>query len=299
MILRGNAGQDIFFDDEDRQKFYSLLDDLIQRFGIRVHAFCLMSNHVHLAVQTAQWPLSKPMQSLAFRYTRYVNRRQQRVGHLFQGRYKALLVDSQSYLLELTRYIHLNPVRAGLVSDPAQYPHSAHLGYLGKARFSCLTADWVLSQFHERVGIARRRYEAFVMDGLGQGHLVAFHRGNEDARVLGADKFLEQVLGAAGETGRGRPPTLGAIVAYVCKSTGLFEEDLIKPGKGRKETRARALIAWIAKSCGSSTLVDIARRFGRDLSGISRAVSALERVAAGTTAESRQLQQYRKAISQA
>ncbi|MDH5561852.1 MAG: transposase, partial [Deltaproteobacteria bacterium] len=112
VILRGNGGQDIFFSKADRSRFYLLLQDGAERFSHRIHAFCLMTNHVHLAIQVGEVPLSRIMQNISFRYTGYLNRRKQRTGHVFQGRYKALLIDADSYLVELVRYIHCNPVRA-------------------------------------------------------------------------------------------------------------------------------------------------------------------------------------------
>jgi REP element-mobilizing transposase RayT len=107
VILRGNDRGDIFFDDLDRFRFYLLLQEGVERFKSRVLAFCLMTNHVHLAIQVDQIPLSHIIQNLSFRYTRWINWRKHRVGHLFQGRYKAFLVDQDSYLLELIAYIHL------------------------------------------------------------------------------------------------------------------------------------------------------------------------------------------------
>ncbi len=133
VILRGNGGQDIFFRKEDRGELCRLLAEGTDRFEYRVHAYCLMTNHLHLAVEAGQVPLSRGMQNLSFRYTRWINRREKRTGHLFQGRYKALLVDRDAYLLELVRYIHLNPVRAELVDDPVDYPWSGRRGYLAKA----------------------------------------------------------------------------------------------------------------------------------------------------------------------
>jgi REP element-mobilizing transposase RayT len=121
VILRGNGGQTIFFDDKDRTRFCFLVQEGIERFGHRIHAFCLMSNHVHLAIQVGEVSLSRILQNLSFRYTRWVNGRQSRTGHLFQGRYKAVLVDADIYLQVLTRYIHLNPVRAGIVKEPEAY----------------------------------------------------------------------------------------------------------------------------------------------------------------------------------
>lgn len=156
VMLRGNGGADIFFDRNDRYHLYLLLQAGIAKYGHRLHAFCAMSNHLHLAVQVAEVPLSKIMQNVAFRYTRWINRKQGKMGHLFQGRYKAILVDQDAYLLALTRYIHLNPVRAGLVKDPSAYPWSGHRAYVGRESLPWLTTDWVLSQFASHAGHARR-----------------------------------------------------------------------------------------------------------------------------------------------
>ena len=185
VTLRGHRGQDIFYEREDRGELYRLLAEGTARFEYRVHAYCLMSNHLHLALEVGRIPLSRGMQNLAFRHTRWINRRQERLGHLFQDRYKALLVDRDVYLLELVRYIHLNPVRAGLVSDPPDYPWSGHRAYLGKEEVAWLSTDWALSQFDERAGIARRRDRAFVRAGTDEGYRDEFHSGAENPRVLG------------------------------------------------------------------------------------------------------------------
>jgi REP element-mobilizing transposase RayT len=155
-ILRGNSGQTIFFDDNDRTRFYLLIQEGVERFGHRIHAFCLMTNHVHLAIQIADISLSRILQNLSFRYTRWVNWRQGKTGHLFQGRYKAVLIDADTYLQELTRYIHLNPVRAGMVRETEKYPWSSYRAYLGLETIPWLSTDWVLSQFSKRLSVARR-----------------------------------------------------------------------------------------------------------------------------------------------
>jgi REP element-mobilizing transposase RayT len=111
VMLRGNGGMDVFGSDDDRCRFLLLLQEGSIRFGFRLHAFCLMGNHIHLTIQVSDVPLSKIMQNLSFRYTRWFNAKNQRFGHLFQGRYKAILIDDSAYLLTLIRYIHLNPVR--------------------------------------------------------------------------------------------------------------------------------------------------------------------------------------------
>ncbi|MFH1185948.1 MAG: transposase [Chloroflexota bacterium] len=130
VILRGNAGDDVFSDDVDRTKFCLLVQEGIERFEHRVHAFCLMGTHVHVALQVRERPLSRIMQNLTFRYTQWYNRRHARIGHLFHGRYKANLVDVDTYLVSLVRYIHLNPVRAGMVERPEDYRWSSHRFYV-------------------------------------------------------------------------------------------------------------------------------------------------------------------------
>jgi len=194
-ILRGNSGQTIFFDDNDRTRFYLLIQEGVERFGHRIHAFCLMTSHVQLAIQIADISLSRILQNLSFRYTRWVNWRQGKTGHLFQGRYKAVLIDADTYLQGLTRYIHLNPVRAGMVRDPEKYSWSGHRAYLGLETIPWLTTDWVLSQFSKRLSVARRTYMRFIEEGKGGGHQEEYHRGSDtDSRILGDDTFIGRVL---------------------------------------------------------------------------------------------------------
>jgi REP element-mobilizing transposase RayT len=195
VILRGNARDDIFFADEDRNRFYLLLQEGVERFGHRIHAFCLMTNHVHLAVQVGDVPLSKIMQNVSFRYTRWVNWRKNRTGHLFQGRHKAFLVDTDEYLLQLIRYIHLNPVRVGLTKLPVDYRWSSHLAYLGKEVLPWLATDWALSHFAPTNGKARQGFARFVADGIAEVHRPEFHgHGMTDSCCIGEDRFVEQAL---------------------------------------------------------------------------------------------------------
>jgi REP element-mobilizing transposase RayT len=121
VILRGNAGLPIFFDERDRYRLYLFLQSVVEKFDCRVHGFCLMTNHIHLIIQTGELSLSHIMQSLSLRYTKWINYTQARTGHVFQGRYKALLLDADTYLQELVRYVHLNPVRAGIATSPDEY----------------------------------------------------------------------------------------------------------------------------------------------------------------------------------
>jgi len=274
VMLRGNGGQAIFSGDEDYAYLYGLFEEGTQRFGYRIHAFCCMPNHLHLAVQVGEIPLSRALQNVAFRYTRWINRRTQRVGHLFQGRYKAILVDRDSYLLELVRYIHLNPVRAALVAEADGYPWSGHRAYLGQERLSWLTTDWVLGHFGDRVGTARGRYQRFVADGLDEGHRRDFHAGPEDPRVLGDEPFTHAVL-PGDEALHAAKVGVDQMIAAVCREYGVAAEELMAGGQGRRAAEVRAAIAWLATELRCATLAEIGRRVRREGSSLSSAARRL------------------------
>jgi REP element-mobilizing transposase RayT len=274
VMLRGNAGQPIFLIDEDRDAFEHLVAEGVARFGHRIHAYCWMANHVHLAVQVAETPLSKIMQNLAFRYTRLINRREERIGHLFQGRFKALLVDADSYLLELVRYIHLNPVRAQLVADPADYPWSGHLSYLGKAHKEWLTTEWVSSQFAANSGAARRRYSTFVRDGLHEGHRDDFHRGRAEGAILGEDRFVEDVAARRAVRPARRVP-LEAVLRAVASVWGTDEGALRSLSRARALTEVRAAAAYLVAESGDGTLTALGKLLNRDVSSLSLGAKAI------------------------
>ena len=274
-MLRGNAGKEVFADDRDRRRLYELLGEGVERYGHRIHAFCLMTNHVHLAVQVGQVPLPRLMQNLAFRYAQWFNRRHRRFGHLFQGRYKAVLVDADSYLLALVRYIHLNPVRAALVSEPGAYAWSGHRTYIGRERVDWLDDSWVLSQFGGSAEQARERYARFVAEGAGEGRREEFHRGGAVRTVLGDDGFAEQATARAGRCERS-PVALEEVIAAVCARARLTEQALSAPGKGRAAARARAVVAWLVRQVPGLSLQETGRRLRRDISSLSAAATRLD-----------------------
>jgi REP element-mobilizing transposase RayT len=273
VILRGNGGQPVFLSDADRYRFYLLLQEGTCRFGYRVHAFCLMTTHIHLALQVGDIPLSRGMQNLSFRYTRWINWREKRTGHLFQGRYKAILVDGDSYLLELARYIHLNPVRAGMVKDPEDYPWSGHRAYLGDEFLPWLTTDWMLGQFGKSVAKARAGYRAFVLDGLGEEHRPEFHGGGEDPRVLGDDNFVDQCLSDSG--GMRLRLTAKEIADRVCLAYNIDEGTLKTQSQQRVFSEARAVVGWLARELGCVTLSEVGKHVNRDVGSISSSVRRL------------------------
>jgi REP element-mobilizing transposase RayT len=274
VMLRGNGGQAIFLSDDDHDAFEALVTEGISRFGHRIHAYCWMGNHVHLAIQVADTPLSKIMQNLAFRYTRQFNRREERIGHLFQGRFKALLVDADSYLLELVRYIHLNPVRAKLVADPADYTGSGHRAYLGKAHKEWLTTDWVLAQFASSTSAARRRYEAFVHAGLHEGHREEFHRERLEGAILGQDRFVEKIVSRQATRPSRRIP-LDAIIRAVAHAWETSQGALHSPSRVRTLAEARSAAAYLVAEYGEGTLTSLGQALKRDVSTLSMGAQAI------------------------
>jgi putative transposase len=276
VMVRGNSGQNIFADEEDRYRFYLFLQEGVEKFGHRIHAFCLMNNHVHLAIQVGEKPLSRIMQNLCFRYTQWVNSRQKRVGHLFQGRYKAIVVDADSYLAELVRYIHLNPVRAKILKTPEAYPWSGHRAYMGLEQLPWLTTELVLLQFAQRLKTARTKYGKFVQYGRDEGHRQEFHRGTSEGRILGDDTFVEKVY-IESEDKEKKSVTLDEIIEKVGKVYGLTEEEMVSGGKCRHPSEARGMIAYLVREVRGMSLTDLGRRMKRDVSSLSLAADKIIR----------------------
>ena len=194
VIVRGNQRQRTFQDDQDRSAYLERIEHYRQRYGFRLYAYVLMSNHVHLLMETKNVALSKIMQGIQASYTQSYNRRHRKVGHLFQGRYKAILCDRNTYWLELVRYIHLNPGRLRVPDDPWRYRWSSHAAYLAKAGPVKVDTQEVLSQFNSRLGVARRAYQSFMEDGMKQGHEEKYYQ-TLDQRFLGDVWCVNEIAG--------------------------------------------------------------------------------------------------------
>ena len=184
VVSRGNQRQNIFHDKSDHLAYLNRLEHYRKKYRVTVYAFILMSNHVHLLVETKDAPLTKFMQGLQFTYTQYYNRKYSKVGHLFQGRYKAILCDRDAYLLELVRYLHLNPARMKRSVDPWKYQWSSHRAYMGDVSPVEIETPSILGQFGRREGQARRSYLRFMKEGRGIVHEGKYYE-TIDQRVLG------------------------------------------------------------------------------------------------------------------
>lgn len=194
---RGDRREAIFDDDDDRETFLAVLAEVVDRFKWLCHAYCLMGNHYHLVVETPDGNLSKGMRQLNGVFTQASNRRHGRGGHLFQGRFKAILVDREAYLLELSRYVVLNPVRAGMVGAAGDWPWSSYGATAGIAAApGCLTTDSLLSLFARRRLVARERYVRFVAEGIGQ---PSPWQALRQQIYLGGDEFIRRMQAHAGD----------------------------------------------------------------------------------------------------
>ena len=166
---RGNNRADVFRTDEDRERFLGILAKVVKRFNWLCHAWCLMDNHYHLLIETLEGNLSAGMRQLGGVYTQAFNRAHGRDGHLFRGRFKSILVEKQEHLLELCRYVVLNPVRAGMVAHPTLWRWSSYRATLGEeSRRELLATDWLLANFAPEAEEARSRYRRFVEEGIGK-----------------------------------------------------------------------------------------------------------------------------------
>jgi putative transposase len=262
---RGNARQRVFRDDEDREMFLATLAWVVTRFAWRCHAYCLMNNHVHLLIETPQPNLSRGMRQLNGVYTQRFNRRHRKVGHLFQGRFKAILVEKEGYLLELARYIVLNPVRAKMVKMPERYLWSSYRAMVGLAPVPpALAIEWVLDQFARTRATARRRYAKFVHDGIGVPGPWEEVKGQV---LLGSEAFIERLTPQLQECSTREIPKLQRLVHRPSLKTLLAEMD---------SKTARNIAMAQAHLKHGYTLSEISRVVGLHYATISRLIKALE-----------------------
>lgn len=253
VVTRGNQKQKVFRDTHDFQKYLTLLGSYKQRYHFRLYAYVLMGNHVHLLIETGDIPLSRILQGINQSYTMYFNKKYDTVGHLFQGRYKAILCDRDRYLLELLKYIHQNPLRARLAESPTIYRWSSHRAYLAGTDVTGLVdTETVLSMFSEYKGRARKHYEAFMNDGTSIKKEEVY--ATIDQRLLGDEKFIEHVTekyhGEVRRERRKKGYTLAQITTAVEKRYPITLRELRSWSRRADVLRGRRVIALIAKQYG-------------------------------------------------
>lgn len=265
VTARGNARQVIFQDDGDREAFLGILGKVIERYNWLCHAYCLMGNHYHLLIETLDANLSAGMRQINGLYTQTFNRRHGRVGHVLQGRFKAILVDKDSYLLELCRYIVLNPVRAQMVKQPKNYPWSSYRATAGLSSVPAfLTRDWLLSQFGRERRAAEKRYRQFVAEGIDRPSPWDQLAGQI---LLGSEAFVKQMARKlkAAET----LPEIPRRQRFAARPSlkALFPED------GFRDKTARDRVIRQAHREHGYTLSEIGRKLDMHYTTISKVVN--------------------------
>ncbi len=272
VTLRGNDRQTIFFLDSDRRLWESILQTALKRYQATVHGYCWMTNHMHLIIQVAEEPLASTIRFAASQYARKINLREQRTGHLFERRHGAAPVQDDSYLKGLVRYIHDNPVRAGLVDRMDQYPWSSHLAYAGHLEKNWLETRAVLGVFGATRRAARRHYLTFML-AEDDEDLSRYRTG-----VHEADEVLNDTTASFGSLTapppRLPPLTLESIIRGHLQASDLTEALLTGPSRARYITQVRTDIAMDALEQGIANIAELARRLHRSESAISQAVSA-------------------------
>jgi len=270
IIVRGNQRQNIFLDEADCRHYLERLQRYKNKCGFFLYAYVLMSNHIHLLIETPNDPISRIMQMVNFTYTQYFNRKYGKVGHLFQGRYKSYLCDKDSYLLSLVRYIHNNPVRAGLVGDACEYALSSHGEYL-KGTKGLVDTDKVLRLFSERPGIAERKYTEFMTAGEPDKTFSPYAAHQQ--QIVGGERFIEEVEKRVErlEKMAQKMPIRNLILA-VEKETGVDLLEMVSRKRGERLRMARGILVSLAKEIGYN-IMDLQGILKRDISVLSRLAS--------------------------
>jgi REP element-mobilizing transposase RayT len=281
---RGRRGEDIFADKKDHEAFLVVLREAGSLFGIKVAAYCLMSNHYHLLMHTPDGNISRAMRHINGVYTQRYNRRLGIDGQLFRGRYKCVLVEADSHLLELLRYIHRNPVRAGMCKSVDDFVWSSHAGYLSRAKkWDWLAKDLLLAMFSKRPATASKEYRKFVQ-GKETSEVLEFYDKKNLPSIFGTDNFVQWVKDEFFERKRHPEipqtgqlaPTVAEIKEAVCRSYGITEIELTKTKRGHVN-EPRNLAIYLSRKITRSKLEDIGKEFALgNYSSVSSAVFRTE-----------------------
>jgi REP element-mobilizing transposase RayT len=292
VIARGNERREIFHDDSDYKEFYKRTAQAIKETGQKCFAWAFIPNHYHLLILRGTRPLSDTMRKLMTGYTGYFNRRHHRAGHLFQDRYKAILCQKEDYLLELAAYIHLNPMRAGLVKrykDLAGYRWCGH-GEVLTGGTGLVMRDYLLEHFGDREAAAVKKYDLFVQERVGRykrgeysgGGLLRSaggldiaagraRRGEKehfDERVLGSGDFVASVLKEL-DAGEDREMDKDGVISEVLKLSGLRREDIFKHDRSPDAVTAKALYCYLMREKAGTRGVELMKELSLSSGAIS------------------------------
>lgn len=301
IILRGIEKRQLFDDDVDRNFFVNRLGELASENETRIYAWSLLSNHAHLLLRSGPAGLPPYMRRLLTAYAQSYNRRHDRYGHLLQNRYKSIVCDEDLYFQELVRYIHLNPLRAGLVRDLPEldrFPWAGHAVLMGNGKHAWQDTGYVLSWFGKRMGQARKGYHRFIAEGLNQGRRPELVGGGlirsmgnwsaveslrrsgvkalTDERILGTDDFVERMLVEAERRQerffafRRRAKEVRELIAARCRQEGISEEELLMGSRRGLISQTRSKLALTLAGEWGMPLAETARQLGVSTSAVSQ-----------------------------
>jgi REP-associated tyrosine transposase len=277
---RGNQRERVYFEDIDREKFLEILKRTKERYGYRLHAYVLMDNHYHLLIETPEANISQAMQNINTSYTVYINKRRGRIGHLFQGRFKGIIVDKDAYLVTLSRYIHLNPVRAAIAQKPEDYRWSSYETYISNAEKNSLvyTAD-TLSLFSEKVRQAVKAYKDFVDGGIRNKENP--FDDVEGGILLGQLSFKERIKALLDGSKEDeevpqikrlrKTAKIDRVILGCCKHYGKGREELLQKRSGH-----RAMAIYLAKILSGNKNVEVGNYFDIKGPAVSNAIKEME-----------------------
>lgn len=308
IMVRGINKADIFDDDQDKSRFLERLGDTVAEGQCMVYAWVLMDNHVHILFKSGKHGISIVMRRLLTWYAQYYNRQHKRTGHLFENRYKSILCDEDNYLLALVRYIHLNPIRAGIIKTITEldcYPWSGHRTIIGKAKLPWMDTEYVLAHFSNNRLKALQECNNFMREGVGQGQrkeltggglirsqggwsqvLAMKRRGQRegfDERILGGEDFVNKILKESEERQlrqikhKHEGKTIQKLIEEECQRRGISSKELEGGSKRRKVSDTRASIALRSRDELGLTAAEIARHVGVNTSAITRAIERAEK----------------------
>ncbi len=257
---RGDRQEPIYEDDEDRRAFLTVLGHVVERFGWVCYAYCLMGNHYHLVVETPKGNLSKGMRQLNGVFTQVSNRRHGKVGHVFQGRYKAILIDKNAYWLEVSRYVVLNPVRAGMVKGAGRWKWSSYNATVGVESVpGWLAVDGLLVQFSDKHGVATRQYRSFVDEGIGR---ESVWKELKQQIYLGSDRFIGRMQRRLKE---GKATDIN-----IPRAQRQSPAPSLKAIEARHRDRKKSIL--VAYETGAYSYQQIAKHFGVHFTTVGRVV---------------------------
>ena len=293
VLARGNNKQDIFRNKQDYRVYIDRLNKYHKRYKFILYAYVLMANHVHLLVETDMIPLSKIMQGIQQSYTAYFHKKYDSMGHVFQGRYKAILCQRDNYLLELVRYIHLNPVRVGLVDTPEDFSWSSHQVYIGRLHQPFVKRDLILKMLSEDELSEERVYSQFIRDGIRKGYQDPFDNvvdhlflGNIEfvaglkKRIKGqertASKKKDKYRKGLEEPVIIREKTLTEIMNAVTQVTHISSESILGMSREQLTSRARILYAFVAVRHSGKSNKSVAEHLGREINSVSYMIRIID-----------------------